>query len=43
MEVIFNKVFIAENSELFWGYIILIILVMIVTILLVNKELRHKK
>ncbi len=43
MEVIFNKYYVLDNVALLWCYVILIILVLIITILLVRKELRNKK
>ena len=43
MKVIFNKYYILDNIELLWCYVALIILIMVVTVFLVNKELRSKK
>lgn len=43
MEVIFKKYYVLDNVALLWCYVILIILVLIITILLVRKELRNKK
>ena len=43
MEIIFSKYYIIDNLLLFWIYVIIMILIMIVTALLVHKELKSKK
>ena len=43
MEIIFNKYFVIDNLLLFWSFVIIMVLIMIVTVLLVRRELKGKK
>lgn len=42
MELTFNKIFVMNNLELFYGFLISMLLGIIIAIILVSKELKKK-
>lgn len=42
MELTFNKIFVMNNLELFYGFLIFMLLGIIIAIILVSKELKKK-